>query len=228
MNGTTNRWRLGVMAAVVCLLATACGGAASPAASPSAAAASTAASASPSPSPSPVPTGYAGPAATIEYAIWGDPTELKNQQAIVAAFHAIEPKITVKVTVSDWDAYWDKLQTGLAGGAAPDVFAMDGPLFPDYASRDVLLDLTPYVQAESYPLSSLADLAVKDFTTADGRQMGLPRDLNVIALFYNKKMFDAAGITYPDDTCDWNKLIEVGQKETLDTNHDGKLDKWVL
>src|SRR3954447_2560635 len=69
---------------------------------------------------------YAGPAATIEYAIWGDPTELKNQQAIVDAFHAAEPKITVKVTVSDWDTYWDKLQTGLAGGAAPDVFAMDG------------------------------------------------------------------------------------------------------
>ena len=45
----------------------------------------------------------------------------------------------------DWDAYWDKVQTGLAGGAAPDVFAMDGPLFPDYQSRDVLLDLKPFI-----------------------------------------------------------------------------------
>jgi hypothetical protein len=33
----------------------------------------------------------------------------------VDAFHTLEPKITVKVTVSDWDTYWDKLQTGLAG-----------------------------------------------------------------------------------------------------------------
>ena len=111
----------------------------------------------------------------------------------------------VKVTVSDWEPYWDKLQTLLAGGAAPDVFAMDGPLFPDYAGRDVLLDLSSYIQAESYPLSSLADLAVKDFATSDGRQMGLPRDLNVIALFYNKKMFDAAGIPYPDDS--WDVVI---------------------
>ena len=52
------------------------------------------------------------PRPTITYSIWGDPQEIKNQQAIVDAFHAANPKITVKVTVSDWEPYWDKLQTG--------------------------------------------------------------------------------------------------------------------
>jgi len=231
MFATSTRTRIAAVGAMVSLLVGACGGAASPSPNPSAAGPSTEASSSANASPSPAapsPTTYAGPAATIEYSIWGDPTELKNQQAIVNAFHAAEPKITVKVTVSDWEPYWDKLQTSLAGGAAPDVFAMDGPLFPDYAGRDVLLDLSSYIQAENYPLSSLADLAVKDFATSDGRQMGLPRDLNVIALFYNKKMFDAAGIPYPDDSWDWNKLIEVGKKLTLDKNKDGKIDQWGL
>jgi multiple sugar transport system substrate-binding protein len=83
--------------------------------------------------------------AEIEYAIWGDPAELTSQIALVDAFMAAHPDIKVEVTVSDWDAYWDKLQAGLAGGAAPDVFAMDGPLFPDYQSRGVLLDLTPFI-----------------------------------------------------------------------------------
>ena len=55
-------------------------------------------------------------------------------------------------TVSDWDTYWDKLQTGIAGGDAPDVFAMDGPLFPDYQTRDVLLDLKPYIDEDGYDL----------------------------------------------------------------------------
>jgi multiple sugar transport system substrate-binding protein len=231
MFATSTRTRIAAVGAMVSLLVGACGGAASPSPNPSAAGPSTEASSSANASPSPAapsPTAYAGPPATIEYSIWGDPTELKNQQAIVNAFHAAEPKITVKVTVSDWEPYWDKLQTSLAGGAAPDVFAMDGPLFPDYAGRDVLLDLSSYIQAENYPLSSLADLAVKDFATSDGRQMGLPRDLNVIALFYNKKMFDAAGIPYPDDSWDWNKLIEVGKKLTLDKNKDGKIDQWGL
>ena len=144
----------------------------------------------------PSDAGYTGPEATITYSIWGDPTEIKNQQAIVDAFHAANPKITVKVTVSDWEPYWDKLQTALAGGDAPDVFAMDGPLFPDYQSRDVLLDLKPYIDRDGYDLGQLADQAVADFTTPDG-QFGLPRDLNVIALYYNKKLFDAAGHPLP-------------------------------
>jgi multiple sugar transport system substrate-binding protein len=216
--------RTGLLPLVAAMTLLACGtGTPSPTTAPETAAGATQAAPSAT-----ATTGYSGPEATIEYSIWGDPTELKNQQAIVDAFHATEPKITVKVTVSDWETYWAKLQTGLAGGAAPDVFAMDGPLFPDYAGRDVLLDLTPYIQAEGYPLDALNALAVKDFITADGRQLGLPRDLNVIALFYNKDLFDAAGVPYPDDTWDWAKLVEVGKKLTLDTDNDGKTDQWGL
>jgi multiple sugar transport system substrate-binding protein len=226
MNGSRIQLRASALVVAIAIAVGACGGSSvSPSSQASAVASPSSAAATPSAS---APTGYTGPQATIEYAIWGDPTELKNQQAIVDAFHVAEPKITVKVTVSDWDTYWDKLQTGLAGGAAPDVFAMDGPLFPDYAGRDVLLDLTPKIQAEGYQLTALDDNAVKDFVTADGKQMGLPRDLNVIALFYNKDLFDAAKLPYPDDTWDWAKLVEVGKQLTTDKNKDGKPEQWGL
>jgi multiple sugar transport system substrate-binding protein len=129
------------------------------------------------------------------------------------------------VSVSDWDAYWDKLQTGIAGGAAPDVFAMDGPLFPDYQSRDVLLDLKPFIDRDGYDLTQLADQGVADFTT-EGGQYGLPRDLNVIALYYNKAKFDEAGVAYPDDTWDWAKLVEAAKQLTKDTDGDGTMDQW--
>src|SRR5258705_9771576 len=102
---------------------------------------------------------------------------------------------------------------------------MDGPLFPDYQSRDVLLDLKPFIDRDGYDLGQLADQAVGDFTTAGG-QFGLPRDLNVIALFYNKAMFDAASVPYPDDTWDWAKLVEVAHRLTVDANGDGKPDQW--
>ena len=232
--------RLAALLACLALGVVACGGSNSPspsspaapasqppaasAAAPSTSAAASSAQASAASSP----VAYTGPEAKIDYSIWGDPTELKNQKAIVAAFHAAEPKITVNPIVADWDTYWDKLQTSLAGGAAPDVFAMDGPLFPDYAGRDVLLDLSQYIQGEGYPLTALNELAVKDFVTADGKQMGMPRDLNVIALFYNKDMFDKAGIPYPDDTWDWQKLVAVAHQLTKDTNGDGKTDQWGL
>jgi multiple sugar transport system substrate-binding protein len=177
-------------------------------------------------SATPSDAGYTGRPATITYSIWGDPQEIASQTAIADAFHAANPNITVNVDVSDWDAYWDKLQTGIAGGAAPDVFAMDGPLFPDYQSRDVLLDLKPMIDRDGYDLTQLADQGVADFTTADGGQYGLPRDLNTIVLYYNKAMFDEAGIPYPDETWDWTKLRDVAKQLTKDKNGDGTPDQW--
>ena len=224
-SGASRRRRLLALTGVAMLVVSACGGsAASPSAAPTTVAPPASQSGA-SAAPSPSDAGYTGPEATISYSIWGDPAEIKNQQAVVDAFHVANPKITVKVTVSDWDTYWDKLQTGIAGGDAPDVFAMDGPLFPDYQSRDVLLDLKPFIDRDGYDLGQLADQAVADFTTPGG-QFGLPRDLNVVALYYNKKMFDAASVAYPDDTWDWAKLVEVAKKLTVDTNGDAKPDQW--
>jgi multiple sugar transport system substrate-binding protein len=162
----------------------------------------------------------------ITYAIWGDPAELSNQIALVEAFEAAHPTIQVEPSVSDWDAYWTGLQTSIAGGDAPDVFAMDGPIFPDYQTRGVLLDLKPFIDRDAFDVSALADAGVAHFTTADGGQYGLPRDLNVVALYYNKQMFDAAGIAYPDDTWDWDKLVEVGTQLTLDADGDGQPEQW--
>jgi multiple sugar transport system substrate-binding protein len=228
MHSTTHtaRWRRAALLAGVLVAVAACGGTTSSSA-PSTAASAGASASAPAGSGAPSGgTGYSGPPVTIEYAIWGDPAEINSQKAVVEGFTAANPDITVDVTVADWDAYWDKLQTGLAGGAAPDVFAMDGPLGPDYQGRDVLLDLTPYIKADGYDLGQLDDNAVKDFTTKDGVVFGLPRDLNVIALYYNKDMFDAAGIPYPDDTWTWEKLVEVGKQLTKDTDGDGTIDQW--
>ena len=225
--GGARRRRLLALVGGLAIVISACGGStASPpgAAQTAAATASQASETSAPPSAAPSDAGYTGPEATITYSIWGDPQEIKNQQAIVDAFHATTPKITVKVTVSDWDPYWDKLQTSIAGGDAPDVFAMDGPLFPDYQTRDVLLDLKPFIDRDGYDLGQLADQAVSDFKTPDG-QFGVPRDLNVVALYYNKKMFDTAGIPYPDDTWDWAKLVEVAKQLTL-KGAGGKTSQW--
>jgi multiple sugar transport system substrate-binding protein len=225
--GSGGGWRrLGTLIGGVAIVVSACGGSTGTPSAPTATgiAPSPSGAASAPPSAAPSDAGYTGPDATITYSIWGDPAEIKNQQAVVDAFHVANPKITVKVTVSDWDTYWDKLQTGIAGGDAPDVFAMDGPLFPDYQTRDVLLDLKPFIDRDGYDLGQLADQAVTDFTTPGG-QFGLPRDLNVVALYYNKKMFDTAGIPYPDDTWDWAKLVDVATKLTL-KGADGKTKQW--
>jgi multiple sugar transport system substrate-binding protein len=230
---------LGAAFATVGLIVAACGGStatttptqapATQAAATEAPATSTAPGGSESPSAAATTAAcgtYAGPPVQITYAMWGDTTELANQQKIVDAFTAMNPNIKVKVTVADWESYWPKLQTDLAAGNAPDVFLMDGPLYPDYQTRDQLLDLSPYIAKDGFDTGQLVDLAVQDFTAPDGHLYGLPRDLNTIALFYNKAMFDKAGLPYPDDTWDWNKLVEVAKQLTLTSG--GKTSQWGL
>src|SRR6185503_10164437 len=49
---------------------------------------------------------------------------------------------------------------------------------------------------------------------------------NVVALYYNKALFDAASIPYPDETWDWDKLVEVAKQLTLDADGNGQPEQW--
>lgn len=161
----------------------------------------------------------------ITFTMWGAPEELAVWQKVVDDFHAAKPNITVKVDVSDWDSYWTKLNTLIAGGTPPDVFAMDAPLFLDWQNRGALLNLQPYIDKTPGFLDGFYPQTLAAYKTADG-YYGLPRDFQTVVLFYNKDMFDAAKVAYP--TADWtyDDLLAAAKKLTLDTNNDGKTDQF--
>lgn len=163
----------------------------------------------------------------LTFSVWGDPEELKILQEIADAFHEENPNVSITVNVSDWDTYWDKLQTTLSAGNPPDVFAMDAPLYPDYQSRGVLLNLQPYIEADGFDLSDYYEVSLQCYNTPEG-YYGLPRDVQPSVMYYNKDMFDAAGVPYPDETWTWETLIEEGQKLTKDTDGDGIIDQYAL
>jgi multiple sugar transport system substrate-binding protein len=192
------KYRLFVLVVVAGLLLAACGGGNAPAASNA-----------------PV---------EISMMMWGDPAELTVWNQIVADFHTANPNITVKVDVSDWDSYWTKLKTLLSAGTPPDVFAMDAPLYLDYQSRGVLLNLQPYLDKNPDMLKGVYPQTLEAYKTPDG-MYGLPRDFQTIALFYNKDMFDAAGVAYP--TADWtyDDLRNAAKQLTI-TDSDGKVTQF--
>jgi multiple sugar transport system substrate-binding protein len=161
----------------------------------------------------------------ITFMAWGSPEELDVWQKIVDDFRAANPNINVKVDVSDWTSYWDKLKTLYAGGTPPDVFAMDGPLYPDWAARGVLLNLQPYIDKTPGLLDGLYPNTLAVYKQQDG-YFGLPRDLQTIVLFYNKDLFDQAGVAYPTDIWTLDDLRAAAKKLTKDTNGDGKIDQW--
>jgi multiple sugar transport system substrate-binding protein len=164
-------------------------------------------------------------AVALTFSVWGDPEELKILQELADDFSKENPNVKITVTVSDWDTYWDKLQTQLAAGTPPDVFAMDAPLYPDYQSRGVLLNIQQYIDKDKYDLSDYYPAALQCYQTPDG-YYGLPRDIQPSVLYYNKDMFDAAKVPYPDDTWTWDKMIEVGQKLTKENQYALWTDLW--
>ena len=161
----------------------------------------------------------------ITFMAWGSPEELAVWKTIASEFNDANPDIKVAVDVSDWDAYFNKLQTLFAGGTPPDVFAMDAPLYPDWQSRGVLKDLQPYLDAEPDVLDGVYPVTLKAYETDEG-YFGLPRDFQTIVLYYNKDMFDAAGMDYPTDDWTLTDMREAAKKLTADADGDGTTDHW--
>jgi multiple sugar transport system substrate-binding protein len=168
-----------------------------------------------------------GEQVNLTFSVWGDPEELRILQEIADAFHEENPNVSVTVTVSDWDTYWDKLQTQLAGGTPPDVFAMDAPLYPDYQSRGVLMNLQPLIERDNFALDGYYEQSLVCYQTDEG-YYGLPRDIQPSVMYYNKDMFDAAGVPYPDESWTWDDVITYGQELTQDTDGDGTVDQYAL
>lgn len=161
----------------------------------------------------------------IKYMMWGSPEELAVWQEVVKDFEVANPNIKVSVDVSDWDSYWEKVQTMIAGGNPPDVFAIDAPLYQDWKSRGALLNLQPYLDSDPKVLDGVYPVTLQVYKLDDG-YYGLPRDFQTIVLFYNKDMFDAASLAYPDESWTMDTLRETAMKLTLDTNADGTNEQW--
>jgi multiple sugar transport system substrate-binding protein len=145
---------------------------------------------------------------TLSYAIW-DQNQQPAMQKIADAFHKQHPNVTVKIQLTPNKEYWTKLQTAVSGGSGPDVFWMNGPHIQLYASNGVLAPLDDQkIDTANYP-KSLVDLY-----TYDGKLYGAPKDFDTIGVWYNKALFDAAGVPYPKAGWTWDDMKADAAKLT--------------
>jgi multiple sugar transport system substrate-binding protein len=155
---------------------------------------------------------YDGGPAEITYGFW-DTAQQAAVEAQLAAFKEKFPEITVTPEIVPWADYWTKLQTGVAGGEIFDVFWINSASLPVYASKDTLLPIDSIVGGGGIDLG-LFPVPLVEMYQYGGAQYGIPRDFDTIALFYNKDLFDAAGVAYPDDTWDWETFRATAEQLT--------------
>lgn len=154
---------------------------------------------------------------TLSYRFW-DLNQAPAIEEIARAFEAKNPGIKVEIEVIPWAQYWTNLETAATGRNLPDIFWINAPNFELYASNGMLLPLddrlakSSLISIEDYP-EALA--AIYNYR---GKQYGIPKDFDTIGLWYNKELFDAAGIAYPDEAWTWDDLIKAAVALTDEAN----------
>ncbi|MFE9654385.1 ABC transporter substrate-binding protein [Micromonospora sp. NPDC006431] len=147
------------------------------------------------------------------------PDHLKDLDAIKAEFEKQNPGITVQVQTAAYDDYFTKLQTAIAGGTAPDTFELNYENFVTYARAGALLPLDERAKADKdYDANRLYPKALEAFQFK-GKLYAVPSTFSDVVLFYNKKLFDAAGVAYP--TPDWTWVDERAAAQKLTDKSKG-------
>jgi multiple sugar transport system substrate-binding protein len=159
----------------------------------------------------------------LVYRLWDEQQEV-GYKAVFAEFTKQNPDITVRMEVLPWDQYWTKLTTELASGKAPDVFWLTVDYFPDFAGKGVLAPLDDLISKAGLKLDAYNPNVVQSYKFED-KQLGMPKDMGIVGLLYNKDLFAKAGVTMPADLT-WapdgsGSFLEVARKLTVGTKQWG-------
>lgn len=164
---------------------------------------------------------------TITISTWAGVDEAAEMQVLIDEINASQSdyRIVSQPIPSD---YYTQVKTQLAGGTGADLFWMDQNNMA-LAADGVFLPLDDCL-ADSAPQSAgdLSDyypgiLAVNQF---DGQTYGLPWIAQPVVLYFNRGLFDAAGLDYPTNDWTWDDFTAAAEALTLDTNGDGEIDQW--
>lgn len=148
---------------------------------------------------------------TLTYSLWDD-TFRPGYEKALEHYRKTNPNINVEFVVTPFDDYDTKLQAGMQSKTAPDVFWLQDS-FRLYATNDGLLDVTDRIVEDEVDLADFSDASIDSFKV-EGRNFGLPWTTISAGLFYNKKLFDAAGLDHPTEDWTWEDAHAAAERLT--------------
>jgi len=192
------------------------------------------------PTPTSVPAATSAPAATaapaatsapaageVVHIVWlvrNSPNENKWETGVAKPeFEAKNPDIKVDILNINQDDIPLKYQAMIAANEPLDVWSVNwgaGGFGVNHFKRDLLEDLTPFIERDQKDMSDYHPFVIKLYNI-EGKQWAIPFNMRGSYLYYNMKIFDAAGIPYPPSSWDdtswtWDKMIEIAKNTTHD------------
>lgn len=143
----------------------------------------------------------------LRFATWDDAELLDNQQRLVDEYNDSqdEVEVTLEAYGNDYDT---KITAGLGSGDAPDVMYMWD--YPTYS--DSLEPLDSYIEKEGADYKDNFYEALWPYNSQDDTVYGIPVSVVTSCLYYNKDIFDQAGMEYPSDDWSWSDLEEASEE----------------
>ncbi|WP_343422161.1 extracellular solute-binding protein [Candidatus Flexifilum breve] len=166
---------------------------------------------------------------TIRISTWAGVDESAELQGLIDEINASQTdyQIVHEPIPSD---YYTQVQTQIAGGTGADLYWMDqnhmalasDGVFMPIDQCDAVANAAPQTAgdlSDYYP----GILAVNQF---EGQTYGLPWIAQPVVVYFNRGLFDAAGVAYPEDGWTWDDFTETAMALTQDTDGDGAVDQW--
>jgi multiple sugar transport system substrate-binding protein len=169
------------------------------------------------------------PATNITFLVFGDPAERQAYVELVEAFHQVQPDVRVTLThVPSPREYRTRLATEFAAGSPPDITLMNYRRYAAFAAAGLLEPLGPYLEQSSLiGPADFYEVTIEAFTW-QGSLVCLPQNIASLVVYYNRDLFDAAGLAYPGDQWHWDEFLATAQALTRDLNGDGRIDQYGL
>ncbi|HEX2236532.1 MAG TPA: sugar ABC transporter substrate-binding protein [Actinomycetota bacterium] len=134
-----------------------------------------------------------------------NPGDIEVRQQLAERFEKAHPDIPVKVTVIPSNGYNEKVFTTVAAGNPPDIFNSGDIIIPTIVSKDYAYDLNEFIEKENYDLSVFYPEVIEGLQFQN-KLVGLTDNWDTQVLYYNRDLFDRAGLEYPDGSWTWDDL----------------------
>jgi multiple sugar transport system substrate-binding protein len=133
---------------------------------------------------------------------------------LVDKFNKTHPKIHVDSQVgSPADSLLQKVTAALAGGKYPDMAYIFGPNVANLARSPKVLDLTDTVKGAGWNWTDFFP-AARTAVSVDGKVRAIPAVIDSMAVVYNKKLFQQAGIPAPKAGWTWDDYVATAKQLT--------------
>ncbi len=160
--------------------------------------------------------------ATLTIFQWINPQIIESTERAIERFKERYPNVTVEtqfVPQPSWGEYNSAMLNQVASGDTPDIFASAIEGFSEIASKGILRDLGDVIANDPDAQAVLGDIDPNLLEGMKTRPSGelnfFPTEWNNIVMFYNKDMFDAAGIAYPAADWTWEDFRAAAEALTI-------------